>query len=368
MKRLLPLILIFCLLLAACGKEPPVETLPTEEPTTAETQPAQTEPPTEEVTVPEQMEEATIAVIRYRHPLNGMPLEEPWTTRPCAVGINNSSAAQPLCGVGSSDFLFELRVEGGITRFVAVFSDLTGLEHIGAVRSARPHLVEVAESFDAIYIHHGTNKLTRDLKIAYGTDYVDANSNGGSAFYRDQNRLNQGYALEHTSFADGEDLLKQIDALGISRERAEGVDYGYQYSDLPSTGSGEAVSEISLNFNSKKTGIAYDEASGLYTFDQYGSTVADGNTGDLVTFRNVIILQTACFLTPTPDGDVSNATMQGEGKGYFACDGKLVPILWSRAETDTPFVFTHEDGTPITFGVGNTYVGVVPTGDNVTFA
>ena len=64
--------------------------------------------------------------------------------------------------------------------------------------------------------------------------------------------------------------------------------------------------------------------------------------------------------THTNDDSTLVIDLLGEGDGYFACDGKIVPINWSRSAEGEPFVFTHEDGTPITFGVGNTYIAVTP--------
>ena len=57
--------------------------------------------------------------------------------RPVAVMINNIGEAMPQSGIGQADVIYEMIVEGGITRLMAVFSDYSGLEKIGPVRSAR---------------------------------------------------------------------------------------------------------------------------------------------------------------------------------------------------------------------------------------
>ena len=51
----------------------------------------------------------------------------------------------------------------------------------------------------------------------------------------------------------------------------------------------------------------------------------------------------------------------GSGEGYFAVDGKIVKIKWSREDVKEPFAFTYEDGTPITLGVGKSYIAVSST-------
>lgn len=366
MKRLLSLILIFCLLLAGCQSAPAEETQGATEPPEVTAAEAVTDAPDATVVEAVTGDDTTVQVITGRHPLNGAPMDENlYTLRPFAFSINNSSAAQPLCTIASTDILVELRVEGGITRFIAVYSDISELEHIGPIRSARPHLIEAAESFDAIFVHHGCASPVTTMELEFGTDVVDAMRNGGGAFYRDQSRLNSGYALEHTSFADGEDIIAKAEALELPAQREEGVYYGYQFGDNGSTENGQAATQIGLNFEAKTTKITYDQATGRYGMEQYGSVFKDGNTGEAVTFRNVVILQTACYMTQVSTGVLSDADMRGQGTGYFACDGKVVPILWHREGLDDPFTVTHEDGTPITLGVGNSYFGIVPTGDNV---
>ena len=56
------------------------------------------------------------------------------------------------------------------------------------------------------------------------------------------------------------------------------------------------------------------------------------------------------------------------GKGYFICDGKYIPIRWSRESDNAQFVFTKEDGTPLSLGRGKTYICVMPDNADVRFA
>ena len=42
----------------------------------------------------------------------------------------------------------------------------------------------------------------------------------------------------------------------------------------------------------------------------------------------------------------------------MAIDGQIVPIKWRHDDLNSSFVFTLEDGTPVTLGVGHTYVAI----------
>lgn len=373
MKKILPVFLIVCLLLCACEKAPaeqttgaPINTTAenvTTEQTTETTGMTEATSETEETTIPDTTEE-TVPVIVYRNPLNGMQIDEPYTARPYAVVINNIKYAQPMCSISSADFVIEGLTEGGITRCLAVFSEIGNLKHIGAIRSARPFLVDIAYSFDAIFIHHGGSKDGYSLIQTLGMDDLDGIGRGAAAFYRDQERLDDGYDLEHTSFADGDDLMSEIAGLSYETERADGVDYGFAFDTVSSAVDGQNASELKVSYinGGKTTTFTYNEQLGRYEAEQYGEDVVDGNTDETVLFRNVIIMnaRTEYYQLDQDETVRVRITLTGEGTGSFACDGKMIPIRWSRADETEPFVFMHEDGTPITLGEGNTYIAILP--------
>lgn len=364
MKRVLSIFFIICLLLSACSKTTPEQTT---EPTKAETTATvmtegATSEPTQETTVPDATEDTAPVELNYRNPINGTPVAEVYTARPYAVVINNIEYAQPMCSLGSADIVFEILAEGGITRCLAVYSDLAGLNHIGAIRSARPYLVDMASSFDAILIHHGASPEAYTEISNRGIDHLDALGGASDAYYRDQDRLNSGYALEHTSFADGDDLLEEIVEHEYDVVCESGVDYGYLFADAGSTEAGEEATELKVVFGSygKTTGLTYDETIGKYAARQYGDDIVDGNTDEVVAYRNVLLITVETHTYVSYDYHRLDIQLIGEGTGYFACDGKVAPICWSRSGENEPFVFTHEDGTPITFGEGNTYIAITP--------
>ena len=97
--------------------------------------------------------------IVFVNPLTGVEnIEDEAITyrRPVAVMINNISVAQKVqTGLTQADIVYETEVEGGITRLMAVFQDITKVEQFGTVRSARYPYVDLAMGHNAIYVHHG---------------------------------------------------------------------------------------------------------------------------------------------------------------------------------------------------------------------
>ena len=61
--------------------------------------------------------------------------------RPGAIMINNISVAQPVqTGLNKADIVYETEVEGGITRLMAVFKDISKVEKVGT-NFAKPFLL-----------------------------------------------------------------------------------------------------------------------------------------------------------------------------------------------------------------------------------
>ena len=374
MKRILPIILCLCLLLAGCGKNEEIPEKPVEQPTATPTAAPTTEPePTTEPPVIEPATEPTEAPttaptepeLLYQHPLTGEPLAEPMTNQPVAVIINNIRHAQPLHGVGQADVICEIVAEGGgsITRLLAIYTDLANVEKVGSIRSARTYMVDLARAFgEAPLVHCGYSDYARQdinrtkhptLNQSFHAEY----------FYRDQARKNAGYAQEHTLFATGEKLIQGLTDKGYDLVVEEGVDFGLQFAQQVAL-NGQPANKISFRFYSeggKETVLTYDEASDVYFATQIWKTrtekVYDANTKEDVPFRNALLL----YSKTTSDGYRMFADLTGEGTGYFACGGQIVPIKWFRESEKDPFTYTLEDGTPITLAIGKTYIGIIPT-------
>lgn len=346
MKRLIPLLLVVLMLLAACGKNP--------EATVPETT---TQPPTQEPTV------VTEPVIAFRNPLNGTPLETPWDSRALAIVMPNDPNALPHHGVSQADFLYELEVEGGITRCMAVFGDYAEIEKIGPVRSARTFFTNISVAYDAPMAHCGGSAQALNGQYDDSGDTV-ANwehineFHNGSYFFRDKDRYNyQGYLWEHCLFTDGERMKNCMTARGYDKTYEGGADYGLTFDEEVDMTGGETANTVYVTFRGgKKTTMTYNADRGLYESTQYNEAYIDANDNSRVGFRNVLILQADQWHDGS--GYRTFYDLIGSGNGLFACDGKIVPITWTREHLREPFTYALSDGTPLTLGTGHTYVGI----------
>jgi len=373
MRRLLPLLLILVVLLSACAK-PPVETTPTDTqgtvpPTT--TTPPTTQPPATTTPTDPSQPDGTQPELNYQHPLTGEALAEPMLQRPVAVMLNNIKAAMPQHGVSQADILYEVLAEGGITRCVGIYTDLESVEKIGSIRSARKYYIDLALGYGAAYVHAGgSEEADRFLSTLKNMD-LDAGLSA-TYFYRDQDRLNSGYSLEHTLFSSGEKILAFANQRGVTTSLDAEKTYGMSFDD-DKVIAGKSAKKVTAYFNmggkpgsyTKSTAFTYDGKTKLYSAAQHGGDYIDGNTKKAIAFRNVVVLHASNSL----QSDKYHLTVEttGTGTGYFACNGQLVEINWSRKTVNDPFTFTLANGNPVTFGVGATYIGIVPTNATVTF-
>ncbi len=379
MKRLLALALVLgTLFLYGCSAAP-VETTPsldiqlnTTEPST---EPTQTTTPTE--TVPEPTEtEPTEPELLYWNPYTGEPLEALSNSRTFCVVFNNTKAALPQHGMGAADIVYETMIEGE-TRFMGVFYDLPQMGDLllGSCRSARTDFVRLAMGHDGIFAHYGCSENiyygAKEYFNETGWNHLEGMVTGKYFFSYRQNT----HAPAHTHFTRADLLVEYAESRGFKTVRDNPIDMGWQFDDEAII-VGQACTSLTAWFNQGTTHsnwneaakFIYDAETGLYDFYHHYATdtnftsLSDGNTGESIAFRNVLILKTRIQTLETSHMKID---VTGSGSGYFAVNGQVVPIRWSRGSETEPFVFTLENGTPITFGVGKTYIGIVPNNGHV---
>ena len=368
MKRIVAWLLCLCLLLAGCGGQTAGDQSTVDHTTdgtvdnTTDSTVDNTTDTTEDNTTEGPPDPPPVL---YRHPLNGSLSETPYTGRATAVVINNIKVCLPLHGIGEADMIYELETEGGITRLLAIFSDFSEVTRLGPVRSNRSFFNSISSAHDAPVIHcggseWGLNGYYTDTKLKVPNwAHINEQSNG-RYFFRDRDRYNSGYAWEHTLFTSGEKLLQGLKDKGYDKVYEQTRDHGLLFSDDVAL-TGEAAGKVTVTFNANKTTtMTYDAATGLYNAAQYGQDMTDGNTEKTVTFANVLVLNTKQWQKYDGYYYRSFYTLIGEGEGYLAIDGQIVPIKWSRKSLNEPFVYTYADGSPVSLKAGTTYVGISP--------
>ena len=137
--------------------------------------------------------------------------------RPIAVSVNNIEACWPQYGISEADIIYEIETEGGITRLMAVFSDIRNVSKVGSVRSLRDQFMQCVYPLDATIVHIGKSVYAKKYISMYNYQTIDADV-VLSVFFTDDNRVAQGYAREHTKFTSGSAIYGAIDDLSFQTE------------------------------------------------------------------------------------------------------------------------------------------------------
>ena len=362
-------VILACLLVAALlcgcgssGQEVPEASAPTGETTTEVTTEVTTEAPTdptvEDPTVPST--EAPTETVIYTNPLTGEVMDAPYTGRVFITSISNTPEVLPHVNAMKADILFESFVSDSIIRCWGLFSDISAIDRIGPVRSTRLMINDIADHYGAVLLHAGgKNNVLQDLKDR-GIDNIrldtwDPQEYGASI--RDEDRLHDvGY--EHCLLVLGPKVVDYAKSIGISVSSEESKDYLLHFSEVGTPANGEAATHIVYRINHrdmwKETILDYDAELGKYVYSQYGDVMIDGDTGEKEAYTNVILLRA----NVTRDGAFQVADFVAGGDGYFACGGKIIPILWGANGEKEPLWFTTQDGQPLVLGVGNTYIAI----------
>lgn len=300
--------------------------------------------------------------------LTGLADVEGSETRPVAIMIaNDSSAHSSQYGLEEADMLIEGETEGGITRLMAVYSDVSRVpDTVGPVRSARSPFVMLAEALDAIYCHCGGSpgglSTLEDSGLAeidgqtydggYGNEY-------GNTYWRDSGLANSiGY--DHSMLTSGSNLAARISDLEfrtVGRNPAP-FTFGEKTGD-------QSATQVQIELSPAQTvSFQYDAQDGLYYKSNGTLESAQAHvtaSGTQISAANVIVMYDGRYVeqTSTYGASIYGFNMSG-GTGMLMSGGTARSIGWSRSSSGLSF--TETDGTPLTVAKGKTYLCFVYSG------
>ncbi len=287
----------------------------------------------------------------------GLEIEEDLSAvRPYAIMINNIKTATPQVGICDADIIYEVLVEGGITRLMGIFQDVSDTGVIGSIRSSRPYYLDIAQGYDAIYIHAGGSEDAYSQMSKRGMDHLDGVRGSADFFYRDaQRKKSMGY--EHSLMIDCTKMDNYIADHNYRTELGEAYRNVLEFTDEPMT-EGATAGAIKVTFSkSKITSFEYDASQGKYLVSEYGKAMTDnGHDGAQLAVRNVLVLEASMGLISGDEAGRLTGKLTGSGKGSYFCGGIQVPITWYKASATTPYSYTLENGQPLKLARGNSYI------------
>ena len=295
-------------------------------------------------------------------------IDEESDSRNVAVMYNNIDLVWGHeAGLQDAYIVYEILVEGGYTRFMAIFRDAT-TERMGSVRSARPYFLDYAFENDAVFIHFGGSEQALSDVRTLGVNNINF-MNYEPGYWRDTSLK---LATEHTAFTSMARINEAISNKGFASTSKVPLllSYSIDEIDIKDKKDSKVANNVYINFSaSKSTTFEYDAVKGVYLIYQSkgkGNLVAhkDGVTGEHYTAKNIITYQIPC--NPTDAYGRQELNNIGGGQGYYITNGYAVPITWEKNRRTSQTVYRYLDGTKLVVNDGNTYIEIQPTGKQLT--
>jgi len=284
-------------------------------------------------------------------PLRGTLVPEGSTTQPSlAAKIDNHEEARPQIGLERTDIVFEELVEGGLTRYVAVWqSDIPDL--IGPVRSIRPMDPDIISPLGGIVAFSGGQERFVDMMRATPVyNAIHGQSDTESTFYR-----MDGRSSPHDVVVKAQELVSQHLDLAAPAQQ-----FAYSY-DVPSSTAatdGAPIGSIDIVFSDARyPGWDWDATSATYLRSQEGAPDYDTN-GDRLSAVNVLVLRVDEVYDY--DADVPQAVLVASGEAEVSTGGKTVHATWSKDSATSPIRLVDGSGATIRLAPGNTWIELVP--------
>ena len=265
-----------------------------------------------------------------------------------AVKIDNIVTARPQTGLSQADIVYVLPVEGGLSRFCAVFSS-----HfppvIGPVRSARDDDLQLLRQFGRpAFAYSGAQPQL--LPVVERARIVDLYDGLVGGYYRDTSRV-----APYNLYARTRQLLAE--AHGASTAH----DIGFRFGPAPS--GGQVTAAKSVSYPAATFTFRWSSRTGRWMVWMDGARAtsgpaAGGAGGGQLGAATVVIQYTRVGSSRFREwgGPAPYAYSTGSGRAVVLRDGKAWQARWARPHGSDGTTFTTSSGQRMTFARGPVWV------------
>ncbi|NDJ79311.1 MAG: DUF3048 domain-containing protein [Chloroflexi bacterium] len=298
------------------------------------------------------------------NPLTGLPYpsDEARDRRTLIVKVSNfPPVVRPQSGLNEADIVFEYEVEGGVTRFAAIYRS-QGTERVGSIRSARLLDLELVVMFQGLLAYSGANAwidnyimeadwFWRALTPQHGVNCPPFCRSG-----------EEDKPYEHTLYGNTYEMWDVAEERQVNQGMAfRGLAFSYE----PDPG-GVPAQDIYIEYwnDLQTTRWQYNPGDGRYYRWNTDIPHVDAVTGNQIATDNVVIL--AAEHIDRPDiyesetaGIVIETALWGNGDAWLLRDGQWWEGTWWHAQGRTGLWLTFPDGETMHLKPGQTWFEVV---------
>lgn len=291
--------------------------------------------------------------------LDGLAVDASVANRhPLAVIVENQVDARPQSGLNKASLVYEALAEGGITRFLALYSSFDA-EKVGPVRSVRTYYVDWAHGYSAYLAHVGGNIDALDKIQAERTYDLDQFAHS-TPYWRE---ASAGLATEHTMYTSTTRLFQEAAKLNYPSANNFST---YKFKDDPTTTELAAApiqQKISIDYLSASYDVyyQYDKTTNSYKRFLAGKPELDKITKAQLNPKNVVIMTVSRSATKTRINEAGyNMVTVGSGKAKIFIDGKQIDGTWKKTSADSREMFYDATGAEVVFNRGQFWISVIP--------
>jgi hypothetical protein len=272
------------------------------------------------------------------NPLTGLPYpsQEAAQRRNLLVKISNyPPIVRPQSGVNAADVVYEYEVEGGVTRFAAIYRS-NAPDHVGPVRSGRLADLELVPMYQALFAYSGASEPVTQafrsadwwLLMALSPSRGDNCEEAGFCRFPQE-----GLAFEHTLYLDTNAAWRRATARGINNGmRAR----GFAFSDVIDP-NGAPAGAFRVDYYGRLTADwQYQPQTERYVRYTDGVPHFDAADGEQLWADNVIVIEVEHVERPDlfePESRFASQQINlwGTGRALLFRDGQMFQGYWERA-------------------------------------
>ncbi|MGH2637361.1 MAG: DUF3048 domain-containing protein [Actinomycetota bacterium] len=280
-------------------------------------------------------------------PLTGEVVDAVPARPALAVKVENYPDARPQAGLASADIVYEEPVEGGITRFIALFQ-CAGVDRVGPVRSARVADPDVLAQYGVPVLAY-SGGAPNVVRVVAEADLVPLDeTTGAAAFTRDPNR-----PAPHNLYVDTSSLYR----IAQAGHRTPAAVFRYR---AVLEGRARRVSTIHLPFSPNYADVFWTWSRRLDAWVRsHGGEPHVDESGQPVSAENVVVQMVSVVVGPR-GGITPHLELTGSGRAYVFRDGRMIVGRWERASLRDVTRFSTKDGAEIALAPGRTWVELFP--------
>ncbi|HKN48711.1 MAG TPA: DUF3048 domain-containing protein, partial [Actinomycetota bacterium] len=292
-------------------------------------------------------------------PLTGMPVDDAGrAARPAlVVKIENEQPARPQSGLQAADVVYEEIIEGGDTRFAAIFQS-TDTDPVGPLRSVRPTDPFLVRPLGAgLFAYSGGTRKFVDLLHATSMIDVGESARGGAYYRRGDKRA------PHNLYSS----TARLYGAGGGGGKPPPPLFAFVAPGQPFSPAGaRPTSHLETVVGTQHIFYDWDPAAAGWRRAINGQPHVVEGGGQLVVTN--VVVQFVSWVPSPGDFDplhapVFVAQLVGSGDAWFLAGGQATLGHWSKASAEAPIAYTGPDGQPIQFVPGRTWIELTQAGN-----